>query len=221
MKKPIPLVSNKLALEFPRLKEVAQTVHKIINREPDRLQEALHILEVVENCARISELEGLDSESQEVTVVAALLHDIGATLDSSRPHPIVSAEHARTILGDFGYTAAEIDRICSCIETHSITSSDRRPLTLEQKIVFDADYLTVFTVVGVGRWFTLSAKRGYTTDAVVAMLDLLRLYEWAIAGQLFHTMTASELLRHNAFFQDYVHYVRSRLTELTILLQDG
>lgn len=94
---------------------------------------------------------------------AALLHDIGRKEESLSQgricHAKRGAELAAPLLNNLGYSAAEIDAICHCIRTHRYRGG-LQPLTIEAKILFDADKLDSIGAVGIGRAFLFAGQIG-------------------------------------------------------------
>jgi len=94
---------------------------------------------------------------------AALLHDIGRKEESLSQgricHAKRGAELAALLLNNLGYSAADIDAICHCIRTHRFRGG-MQPLTLEAKILFDADKLDSIGAVGIGRAFLFAGQIG-------------------------------------------------------------
>ncbi len=94
---------------------------------------------------------------------AAILHDIGRKDESASKgeicHAVRGAELARPILLDHGFKRDDIDKICHCIATHRFRGTNL-PLSLEAKILFDADKLDSIGAVGIGRAFLFAGQIG-------------------------------------------------------------
>lgn len=82
----------------------------------------------------------------DIIVLAALLHDIG--WDDERPHGEVGAEIAVEYLDSIGVEPEKIKRIGEIIMMHS-DKDTKRELSLECKIVMDADLLDEVGAVGI------------------------------------------------------------------------
>lgn len=94
---------------------------------------------------------------------AALLHDIGRKAESASKgkicHAISGEALARDILAELRFKRDDIEKICHCIATHRFR--DRNPpLSLEAKIVFDADKLDSIGAIGIGRAFLFAGQIG-------------------------------------------------------------
>ncbi|MFX1389307.1 MAG: HD domain-containing protein [Promethearchaeota archaeon] len=99
--------------------------------------------------------------------IAALLHDIGRKvkdkMTSSKNHAELSVEKAFKFLKshDFNLSQENLDNIFHCIRSHSF-SNNSNPLTLEAKILSDADKLDALGAIGLYRVisFTVLNKGG-------------------------------------------------------------
>ncbi len=104
-----------------------------------------HVERVYNLCMKIGEKEGADLG---VLKLAALLHDIGISRDREN-HEKVSAEMAKDIL--HGYE--KMEDVVYCIESHRF-SKGIVPMTLEAKVLQDADRLDVCGAMGITRTMT-------------------------------------------------------------------
>jgi uncharacterized protein len=108
-----------------------------------------HLNRVRKYAVYIAEKEGADVF---VVEVAALLHDIakikyGSTVEF---HAAKSARMAKSILRKMGLDAEVINKVYSCINSHS-RREPPKPRTLEAKCLYDADGLELVGAVGVMR----------------------------------------------------------------------
>ena len=88
-----------------------------------------------------------------VVQTAALLHDIGRSAQYRDPavcHAEAGAAMARSFLSGIGASGPDTERVCDCIRTHRFRS-ERPPVSLEAKILFDADKLDAVGVMGLAR----------------------------------------------------------------------
>lgn len=99
----------------------------------------------------------------DVVRFAAVLHDIGRREeDRSRgrlDHAVLGAQQARKILGRHCLGPTFVEAVCHCIETHRFRGG-RRPVTLEARVLFDADKLDSIGAVGIGRAFLFAGEVG-------------------------------------------------------------
>jgi len=94
---------------------------------------------------------------------ASLLHDIGRPAEDrsrgAKDHALLGARMAGTWLKSEGMDPGEIGRIVDCIRTHRFRG-DRKPGSLEAKVLFDADKLDSIGAIGVGRAFLFAGEVG-------------------------------------------------------------
>lgn len=94
---------------------------------------------------------------------AAILHDIGRQYETENQgsicHAAEGAKMAKKILEDFGFETRIIDEIVHCIATHRYRGGSI-PLSLEAKILFDADKLDSIGAIGIGRAFLFAGQIG-------------------------------------------------------------
>ena len=103
--------------------------------------------------------EGGDSE---VLAAAVLLHDCVHVEKSSPLRSQASrlaAERGRGILAELGWERARIDAVAHAIEAHSFSAAIA-PMTLEARILQDADRLEAIGAIGVARCFYTAGRMG-------------------------------------------------------------
>lgn len=119
-----------------------------------------HSLRVWKLSLKIAKKEGGDVE---VLTMASLLHDIGREKELKTKgricHAKESARLAKKILLSLGVPREKIKKVCVCIENHRFRKK-RKCLSLEEKILFDADKLDAIGAVGIGRAFLFSGEIG-------------------------------------------------------------
>ncbi|NPB08884.1 MAG: HD domain-containing protein [Thermodesulfobacteria bacterium] len=122
-----------------------------------RLDHVKRVMALAEHLARS---EGADLD---VVRVAALFHDIGRAEEKRTRgkvcHARYGAELTRRILEKYGLPQEFIERVTEAIATHRFRS-DRRPQTIEAKVLFDADKLDALGAVGIGRAFLFAGAVG-------------------------------------------------------------
>lgn len=112
----------------------------------------------------------------DVVVAACLLHDIARAEQARNPsvdHARVGAKKARAVLLDEGFAEVFAQAVSDCVRTHRFRSDDP-PVSLEAKILFDADKLDVSGAVGAARTLQYGAQFGeslYTPDAAGGVCD--------------------------------------------------
>jgi uncharacterized protein len=125
-----------------------------------------HIERVYHLCEIIGEAEGADME---IVLTAALLHDSqGSSPESSLrcDHNLHSAEFAGQVLKKLGWLTEHIQAVQHCIRAHRFRHNSEKPLTLEAKVLFDADKLDVIGAIGIARTiaYAIQAQEPYYTQ---------------------------------------------------------
>ena len=122
----------------------------------DPAHDFLHFKRVVRTAKALCEREKAKAE---VVVPAAWLHDfVIIPKDSPLRNQAsrLSAERAIEFLQSIGYPAEFYSQISHAIEAHSFSAAIK-PLTIEAKIVQDADRLDGAGAIGIARCFTVGA----------------------------------------------------------------
>lgn len=102
----------------------------------DRTYHSLeHTLDVYASVIDIALLEGVAGEDLELLKTAALFHDCGFVVQNES-HEEVGCGIVQDRLPGFGYTSAQIERICAMIRATKIPQSPKDPLA---RILCDAD----------------------------------------------------------------------------------
>lgn len=191
-----------------------------------------HILRVLGTAERLAEAEGAD---REVVRAAALLHDM-ARGDEDAPaetiEPVVELDHAEmaarrahALLLRKGATPEFAGQVAKAIAAHRFRSN-RRPETLEGKILFDADKLDAIGAIGVARAFAIAGRaneRLYSEPAadVVATRnqrnsDHTPVVEFAVKlskihGQLYTETARKWGLARHAFMVEFFRQLRAEM----------
>jgi HD superfamily phosphohydrolase YqeK len=112
-----------------------------------------------------------------VLAAAVFLHDLGRHHVMDVAHGALGAELAAPLLERLGFPADKREAVLLAIRTHDLTSTDADRSTLEAKILFDADKLDTFGVVGVLRYIRV----WYGREPIAFVLDDLDA-RWAQLG---------------------------------------
>ena len=125
----------------------------------DGAHDLAHLQRVWHNVRTLHEAEGGDLE---VLLAAVLLHDCVAVEKNSPLRSQASrlaAEKASSVLAELNWPSDKIASVAHAIEAHSF-SANITPLTLEAKIVQDADRLDSLGMLGVARTFYVAGRMG-------------------------------------------------------------
>jgi uncharacterized protein len=119
-----------------------------------------HTRRVARLCERIGPTEGADME---VLGVAALLHDIGRSVQDASGGAVCHAERgelmARPMVSGLRMSDLRKGNILHCIRAHRFRG-DQTPRTVEARVLFDADKLDAIGAVGVARAFLFAGEVG-------------------------------------------------------------
>lgn len=125
----------------------------------DGAHDLAHLQRVWHNVLTLQAEEGGDLE---VLVAAVLLHD-GVAVEKNSPlrsqASRLAAEKASAVLAEMNWPEEKIAAVAHAIEAHSF-SANITPLTLEAKIVQDADRLDSLGMLGVARTFYVAGRMG-------------------------------------------------------------
>ena len=137
------------------INSLKQEVHNLMIN--DSAHDFAHIMRVFKNAQKICKKE---NANEKLVLSAVLLHDIVSYPKSdkrSKLSSIKSAEKSKKILKKFNFTKEEIQIISDAIRDHSF-SRNKIPLTLEGKILQDADRLDAIGAIGIARVFAVSGS---------------------------------------------------------------
>jgi uncharacterized protein len=119
-----------------------------------------HVQRVVGLCKQLGRAEGA---AVDILTTAALLHDIGRKQEDDsrgrRDHAKLGARLAGSLLREYSLTATERQRIVECIRTHRFRDG-HDPVSIEAKVLYDADKIDSLGAVGVGRAFLFAGEVG-------------------------------------------------------------
>ncbi len=149
-----------IAAEFaPFEKLAADLLPHAIEDVRDASHDAAHLLRVWGNVQAISDVEGGDLE---VLAASTLLHDCVDVPKGSPDRPYASqlaAEKAAGLLTGYGWLESKVARVIHAIEAHSF-SAEIEPISVEAKVLQDADRLDAIGYIGVARCFYVSGRLG-------------------------------------------------------------
>ncbi len=167
-----------------------------------------HVMRVTSLAERIGRTEGADLD---ILIPAALFHDIARPVEKKdgTPHEEKGAEMAELFLTGIHYDESLIPPIVHAIRTHRFRS-DKKPGTLEAKILSDADKLDAMGATGIARTFMRAGEHnGVIQDAIDHIHEkLLKLNDHL------YTQTAMEMAQHRHNFVSF--FVKSLEEELSV-----
>jgi HD superfamily phosphohydrolase YqeK len=152
----IPVLENELAAEMQKAPSSSEMHAKD------------HIFRVLERCTRMGERLNADLE---ILVAAVYLHDLGwHYLDEAKAHGALGAQKAEPVLKRIGFPTEKIHVVLHAIRVHDTNTPPEDRTTLESKILYDADKLDMFGVVGVLRYI----RQVYGKWSIDSILDNLQ-----------------------------------------------
>jgi uncharacterized protein len=132
-----------------------------------------HVMRVYDLCLKIGEDF---NANMKILKIASLLHDIGRidekNTTSKKNHAEISAEKAFGFLNsqNFNLSQEDIENIIHCIKTHSF-SNKVIPITLEAKILSDADKLDALGAIGLYRTIGYTVKNKGDLNQIIEHLE--------------------------------------------------
>jgi len=117
----------------------------------DSAHDKEHIYRVLYHALEIAESE--KSVDYDILICACLLHDIGRSEQLRNPsvcHAMIGGEMAYSFLLENNFSEEFAGQVRHCVQTHRFRQN-RKPETIEAKILFDADKLDVSGAMGVAR----------------------------------------------------------------------
>ena len=110
-----------------------------------------HTLRVLKWAERIQNIEGGDLNT---ITMAVILHDVG--WDGERPHNEISYEYANDYLQDKKLNTIVKEKICRAVLRHNQRQLPKSDLSLEEKIIMDADIIDEIGITSIV-WDSLAA----------------------------------------------------------------
>ncbi|MEA4862937.1 MAG: HD domain-containing protein [Victivallaceae bacterium] len=117
-----------------------------------------HTLRVLRNAAAL--IAALPEADAAAVRMAALLHDIGRAVGGGRNHAVTGAELAAVWLDEAGAPPELAAKVVSAIARHRFRGNGETPVTVEDKILYDADKLDSLGAAGIGRAFLFAGRCG-------------------------------------------------------------
>lgn len=119
--------------------------------DEDIAHDKAHVYRVLYAALEIAAAE--ENVDADVLIAACLLHDIGRPeqlVDPEVCHAQVGAKKAKAFLLENGFDAGFAEKVEHCISVHRFRDNNP-PVSIEEKILFDADKLEITGALGVNR----------------------------------------------------------------------
>ena len=130
-----------------------------------------HVIRVYHNCLKLA--QNFDVKT-EILKISALLHDIGRVKEEqkNKNHAELSAEMAINFFesSKINLSKDSVQEIIHCIRAHSF-SNQIDPMTLEAKILSDADKLDALGPIGLYRTIGFTVQNGGGLKEVINHLE--------------------------------------------------
>ena len=126
----------------------------------DPVHDFAHVQRVYNMAERLALVAGADLE---IVGAAALLHDAQGTTPGAEArtlHQHSSAEFAGQVLLEENWPEERIAAVQHCIRAHRYRDVSEPPVTIEAKVLFDADKLDVLGAIGVARVIAYASLAG-------------------------------------------------------------
>jgi len=116
-------------------------------------------------CSIAIHLAREEKADEDIVKAAALLHDVGYSIDE-KEHEKKSMEIAESLLGMTDFPKEKAKKVLECIREHRFSKSGKA-MSLEAKILQDADRIDAIGAVGIARCFLWSGEhRKVLKDAI-------------------------------------------------------
>jgi uncharacterized protein len=139
---------------YPELSNIYNTSRLLMSCADNAAHDFSHILRVTKLAMKIYNAERVGNPS--VIIASSLLHDVKRNVEDKKTNNMDHAEagsvFARNYLYKLGFSEDFIEKVSSCIFTHSY-SRKRVPEYIEGKILQDADRLDALGAIAIARVF--------------------------------------------------------------------
>ena len=203
------------ALQYNRVSGVEREVMNFVKEHlKDSVTHGLeHTMRVYNLSLRIAREyfhRGIDVDML-VLKLAALLHDVGRPLEKElgEHHALLSAEVAKKLLSELNLENEVIERVCNAIESHSF-SLGIQPMSIEAKILSDADKLDAIGAIGISRCFMLAGitKRSIAESVKHFYEKLLKLKD-----MMFTDVAREIAVPRHEFMERFLEQLKKELSE--------
>ncbi len=141
--------------------------YAVVKYGPDPMTGYPHVMRVLEHVKWLSKSHGGDEELLEIS---AIFHDIAFDEKNIATHSVESANVCDTFLRNNDYRNDKRNKVSKIIKRHTIRdwTMEGSPVSVEEKILFDAEALERLTMHGFLRFITVSFRLPYndTKDVI-------------------------------------------------------
>ena len=177
-----------------------------------------HLERVERNAARLLEIESGDPF---VVGAACLLHDLHRILERDLGHHVAPEQanaQVRAILDEQGVDTPTIDHVCACIhatERYRCAGDviDAASMSVEQRIVRDADMLDALGAVGIARAFMFGGRLGEPLWAAEPINDT---FQPGHTASIVHHFHEKLLHLHREMLTDEGRRIATQRTQLML-----
>ncbi len=131
-----------------------------------------HVKRVFHLSMRMAKIVGKQNADLDVLKAATLLHDVAKHLHKKKvsfDHGRAGAELAETFLRKCNFDRGKIEAVCHAIGAHT---HSEEPISLEAKILHDADFLDKLGAVGIATIFIKACLTNVTIEEVLENFEL-------------------------------------------------
>jgi HD superfamily phosphodiesterase len=152
--------------------KVIQEMIRFFGKDTRRIA---HALKVYAYTQAIAELENMDGKTRDITLVAAILHDVGIKIAedkygscTARQQEELGPDAAAAILAPLNFAAADLERIRFLIAHHHSPEASE---DMDFRILLEADFLVNFEEENLPRSSVeITAKTHFRTKAGLEFL---------------------------------------------------
>jgi len=156
---------------------------------PGRLEHTLRVLRIAEYLAK------KEKADLQVVKFAAILHDIGKYKESEeKRHAAISAEMSSNILDQFNLSDENKKKIIQAISIHSKYTGNKT-MSIEDKIIQDADKLDRLSAVRIGSFFYMGAIKKINFSNIITKIK-----NWINNNTNYNTKSAKQLSKEKLKF---------------------
>jgi HD superfamily phosphodiesterase len=182
---------------------------RILKNTQEYNQEMMHNKQVVMNIKKLLKTE---KGNKRILIPAAIFHDI-ANYDPKFRNDLRLKKYLLNVLKPFSYTENEINCVFNCIKRHSRRGTEK-PRTQDEKMVFDADNLTILTPFGIARWFYMARGWGGKYSLEETIKELINISKEIKKNAIFYTKTAKRIMKNNVYFNLFVNELNKNLKKI-------